>query len=303
MAHPFIGPAGKGLRERVSQFVKAGLHRTAATNIIFVCGGEGDDHLRPKFIEYMSENMPSYRAFRPEAAQEDFHNQEQGGALNLSDFEELVSDLSLGIVLFAESPGSYAETGLFSALPNARKKTLVIMNVELQGAGSFLAFGPVAVISNHSRLGAALHTSYDNPNFKQIKDRIEDRLKVSSVYRSIGDKKFSALDSIEIMSLIWFFIDILHVCSTDDIIYIFNSIYGGHAAADKIRHILSVLIGATVVERVGAVGLVRIADRSVTLAEPTAATLRQFEAIRLDITNLVEDHFDDDYREGLANVD
>lgn len=287
----------------MSQLIKLGLHRTAATNIIFVCGGEGEDHLRPKFINYMAENMPSYRAFRPEAAQEDFYNQEQAGALNLSEFEELVSDLSLGIVLFAESPGSYAETGLFSALPNARKKTLVIMNANMQGAGSFLAFGPVAVISEKSRLGHALHLDYENPNFEQIKDRVEDRLKVSTAYRTIGEKDFSELDSIEIMSLIWFFVDILHVCSADDLVFCFNSFFGGHAAPEKIRHILSVSIGAGLIERVGVIGLVRIADHSVKLAEPTVATLKQLESLRLDITNMIEEKFDGYYNEGLTNAD
>lgn len=302
MTHPFTHPESKGLRDRVSEFVRVGLHRTAATNIIFVCGGEGDEHLRPKFIRYMAENMPSYRAFRPEAAQEDFLEQDQDGVLNLSDFEELVSDLSLGIVLFAESPGSYAETGLFSALQNARKKTLVIMNGAMQGAGSFLSFGPVAVIASKSRLGAAIQLDYENPNFDQVRGRIEDRLKVGKSYKTIGEKDFSDLDPLEIMAVIWFYVDLLQVCSVEDIIFSFNSVYKGHAGSERIRHILSVLIGAGLVQRVGPIGLVRLADADVRLAEPTAGTVKQFEAIRFEIANLV-DEFDENYKEGLADVD
>lgn len=303
MAHPFTTQKAKGLRERVGTFVQTGLHRTAATNIIFVCGGNDEGHLRPKFMKYMASEMPSYRSFMPEAAQADYFEQDHTEALNLSAFEELVSDLSLGIVLFAESPGSFAETGLFSALENARKKTLVVMNAEFQGPGSFLSFGPVAVIASKSRLGAALQMDYNNPNFKQIRERIEARLPVGSAFRAIGEKDFGELSPIEIMALTWFYVDLLRACSLDDLVFCFDSAFNGHAGAKRIREILSVLVGAGLLVREGPIGLVRIADPSIKLAEPSQAKAKQFQGLQLEITNLLESDCDANYLEAMAHAD
>lgn len=302
MSHPFTRSAAKGLRERVGLFVHSGLHRTAATNIVFVCGGDQPDHLRPRFIEYMKVNMPSYRPFRPEAAQADFFEQDHADTLNLSAFEELVSDLSLGIVLFAESPGSYAETGLFSALENARKKTLVVMNVDLQGPGSFLSFGPVAVISSKSRMGPAIHISYTDPNFNIIMQRIEDRLKIPNSFRSIGDKDFSQLESIEIMALTWFYVDLLRACSLEDLVFCFNSAFRGHAGSGRIKQILSVLVGSQILCRSGPLGLVRVSDQNVKLASPSTSKAGQLQGFHLEITDLLDAEGDPNYLEAIVNV-
>ena len=302
MAHPFISLESKGLRERVATFVQSALHRTSATNIIFVCGGDGAEHLRPQFIEFMKASMPSYRPFRPEAAQEDYFEQDHAESLNLSLFERLVSDLALGIVLFAESPGSYAETGLFSALHNARRKTLVVMDAIHQGPGSFLSFGPVAVIASKSRLGAAIQLDYAKPNFEIIKERVEGRLKVSTTFRAIGATDFKQLKSIEIMSLIWFYVYFLRACSVDDLIYCFHSAFNGHARPVRIKQILSVLVGAGLVVRDGPLGLARIADSTVKLVAPSAAKTKQLEALELEMTNLLEGECDANYSEAMPHA-
>lgn len=300
--HPFTTLNSKGIRDRVSSLVRGGLHRTSATNIIFVCGGDGPEHLRPKFISYMVAEMASYRPFRPEAAQEDLFEQDHAEQLNLCAFEELVSDLSLGIVLFAESPGSYAETGLFSALENARKKTLVILNAALQGGGSFLTFGPVATIVEKSRLGAAIQLNYDDPQFEIIRDRIQNRLKVSKSFRTISKDVFSDLDSVEVMAIIWFYVDLLRVCSFEDILFCFQSAFDAHVSTQKIKHILSVLVGAGLIVRDGNLGLVRIAEKMIRLAEPSSNQIKKLEAIRLEMFDLIESSCDANYLEVFANA-
>jgi hypothetical protein len=303
LSHPVTEPKNKRVRDRLNDLVRGGLHRTASTNIIFVCGGDEEIHLRPKFIEYMQAEMPGYRPFRPEAAQKDYFEQDHEDTLNLSHFEELVSDLSLGIVLFAESPGSYAETGLFSALENARKKTLVILDAERQGKGSFLTFGPVAVIASKSRLGAAIQLDYENPKFSQIKDRIEDRIPLPSSYRSIGSKEFSDLEPQELLSFVWFYIDIMKACSFDDLVYCFDSAFSARSSKRKIREILSVLVGVGLVVRDGPLGLVRISDRSIELAEPSKAYQSRLTELVLEITNLLEECANVNYIEAAARAD
>lgn len=295
MSHPFIKPGAKGLRERVAALVTDGLHRTAATNILFVCGGDKGNHLRPKFIEYMGDNMPSYRPFRPEAAQEDFFEHDQAEPLNLNVFEELVSELSIGIILFAESPGSYAEAGLFSALELARKKTLVVLDAELQGEASFLSFGPAATIAMHSRFGQPIQLDYNKPNFKLIKDRIESRVKISNSFRSISETRFSDLTSIELLSLIWFYVDLLKAVSIDDLKFCFDSVFDAHTSLYKIKQILSFMVGAGLLEREGPLGLVRVANNSATMASPITSKVKSLDSIRIEMLDLIEGEGDPSY--------
>lgn len=303
MSHPVTEPKNKRVRDRLNELVRGGLHRTASTNIIFVCGGDEENHLRPKFIEYMQAEMPGYRPFRPEAAQKDYFEQDHEDTLNLSNFEELVSDLSLGIILFAESPGSYAETGLFSALENARRKTLVILDADRQGKGSFLTFGPVAVIASKSRLGAAIQLDYANPKFLQIKERIEDRIPLPSSHRSIGNKEFKDLDPLELLALVWFYINIMKACSFDDLAFCFDSAFSARANKRRIREILSVLVGVGLVVRDGPLGLVRISDRSIELAEPSKTYEARLTELVLEITNLLEECPNVNYLEAAARAD
>lgn len=302
MGHPFANANSKKFRERVSQFVQTGLHRTTATNILFICGGSTADHLRPKFIEYMAGDLNQYIPFKPEAAQEDYFANDQGGALNLSDFEELISDLSLGIVLFAESPGSYAELGLFSALDNVRKKTLVILDANHQGPGSFLSMGPAATIAKHSRLGGPIQMAFDNPNFHQVRDRVNTQLTIPGSYRSIGSKDFSKLSRLEIFSLVWFYVDFLQIASFDDIVFCMNSAFGAHASSEQIRQIISVLVGANLLMRVEPLGLLRVVDAGPKLTEPLKSQRRVFEDMNVEMLALIDACDDENYLEAFANV-
>lgn len=302
MRHPVTEPQNKRVRDRLNDLVLNGLHRTASTNIIFVCGGDEEYHLRPKFIQFMKSEMPGYRPFRPEAAQKDYFEQDHEDSLNLNHFEELVSSLSLGIVLFAESPGSYAETGLFSALDNARRKTLVVLNASLQGRGSFLTFGPVAVIVDKSRLGAAIQLDYENPQFGHIKDRIEDRIPIPKGYRAIGAKDFSDLEPIEIMALVWFYVDLLRACSFEDLVFVINSAFNAHANERRIKEVLSVLVGVGAIVREGPLGLVRIADRSIKLAEPSKSYIGRLDELALEVTNLIEECPNMNYVEAASSA-
>lgn len=147
-----------------------------------------------------------------------------------------------------------------------------------------------------------MQLDYHNPNFDLIKMRIEDRIPVTSTYRSIGDKDFSDLSSIEIMALIWFYINFLKVCSLEDLVFCFNSAFGAHASKEKIKQILSVLVGAGIAVREGPLGLVRIADATIRLAEPSVAKQKTLQALQLELTALVEGQCDANYLEAMAHA-
>lgn len=302
MTHPITSGDSKAIRDRMLKLMRNGLHRTSATNIIFVCGGDGEGHLRPKFIDYMAGELSEYLPFRPEAAQSDYFEQDHEDTLNLSQFEELISDLSLGIVLFAESPGSYAETGLFSALENARKKTLVILDQIHQGPGSFLAFGPVATINAKSRLGAAVQMDFENPNFNLIRDRIRDRIPVPNSRKAIGEKGFAKLEPQEIMAFIWFIVSTLKACSFEDLMFLMNGMFGAHASDARIRQILSVMVGAGLLVREGPINLIRIARPDIVLVEPSKSYETKASELGLEIIDMLEEDGDANYMEVMAHV-
>lgn len=302
MGHPFANSDSKKFRERVAEFVQTGLHRTTATNILFICGGSEPSHLRPRFIEYMRAELKDYIPFKPEIAQDDYFANDQGGRLNLSDFEELISDLALGIVLFAESPGSYAELGLFSALENVRKKTLVILDANKQGPGSFLSMGPAATISRHSRFGDPLQMPFDNPNFGQVRDSIYTKLTIPGSYRSIGAKDYSKLTTLEVFSLIWFYVDFLQVASLDDIVFCMDSAFGAHTSNEQIRQVISVLVGANLLRRIEPLGLVRVVDNTPKLAESLKTKRRVLEDMNVEMLALIDACEDEYYLEAFANV-
>lgn len=302
MTHPITTGESRAIRDRMLNLMRKGLHRTSATNIIFVCGGDGEKHLRPRFIEYMAAELPEYLPFRPESAQSDYFEQDHEETLNLSQFEELISDLSLGIVLFAESPGSYAETGLFSALVNARKKTLVILDEVHQGPGSFLAFGPVATITAKSRLGAAIQLNIENPNFNLIRDRIRNRIPVPKTRKSIGERGFSDLDSQEIMALIWFVVRTLQACSFEDISFIMTGLFEAHASDARIKQILSVMVGADLLIREGPINLIRISRFDINLVEPSKTYETKAAELALEVIDILESDGDPNYLEVMAHV-
>lgn len=302
MTHPITSGENKAIRDRMLKLMRKGLHRTAATNIIFVCGGDKEHHLRPKFIDYMAVELPEYLPFRPEAAQSDYFEQDHEDTLNLSQFEELISDLSLGIVLFAESPGSFAETGLFSALENARRKTLVVLDQVHQGYGSFLAFGPVATITAKSRLGAAIQMDFEHPNFGLIRDRIKDRIPVPSTRKAIGEKSFSDLDPQEIMAFIWFIVNTLRACSFEDVMFIMDGLFGAHASESRVRQILSVMVGARLLVREGPINLIRIQTTDIILVEPSKSYEAKARELAIEVIDIIEEAGDPNYLEAMAHV-
>lgn len=144
---------------------------------------------------------------------------------------------------------------------------------------------------------------YKNPRFDIIKQRIEDRIAIGSNYRAIGKKDFPELSPIEVMSLVWFYINLLKACSFEDLVFVFNSAFKGHANEKRIREVLSVLVGAGIVERDGPLGLARIADKTIILTKPSKSYNNKLIELSLEITNMIEDCCNANYVEAAAHAD
>lgn len=107
----------------------------------FVCGAsgplayDGQPSLRAAFLEFLKNN--SSIAIQPivaEIALEEIAKEPDEPNENLSDFERLIAKSVDSVLIFPESPGSFAELGLFSAVDELAIKTLVASRNEHQGS-------------------------------------------------------------------------------------------------------------------------------------------------------------------------
>jgi hypothetical protein len=111
----------------------------------FVCGGNDADALRHQFLRLAT--IPPIQIV-PLLAERTFVHQLV--ERNLQKFEEFLASTAECVLIFVESPGSYAETGLFAALGAVAKKTLVINTREAARKNSFLNQGPIKLIRKKS---------------------------------------------------------------------------------------------------------------------------------------------------------
>ncbi len=116
--------------------------------LTFICGGNnhnGVPALRLQFLAHLAGSAPPILAVLAEKA---FPHQliER----NLQRFEEFLASAANCVLIFVESPGSFAETGLFAALPKVIRKTLVVNTRGESRENSFLNLGPIKLIRKES---------------------------------------------------------------------------------------------------------------------------------------------------------
>lgn len=130
-------------------FVAAAFRIDRSKPLTFVCGGNnhnGTPALRYQFLSWVS-SPP--RRIVPVLAERAFPHQliER----NLQTFETFLAETADCVLIFVESPGSFAETGLFAGLTNLRAKTLVVNTRHEAAENSFLNHGPIKLIRRKSR--------------------------------------------------------------------------------------------------------------------------------------------------------
>lgn len=251
MSHPFQHPSAKVILKRVAQLFRSDkAYILKDSNIVFVCGGPIDDRtVRSLFLKYAASEITNLRMFLAEDAEKDYVTHDDPEFHNVAEFEELIGDVSDCVILFPESPGSFAELGHFSQSPHLRKKLLIAHDAALQSQDSFILRGPVALIDNHSIFKPTIQILYSAPDFILIKQRLEKRLtgKKRKLFNyttysllTFREKFFALLEIVKIFSAI----------SLDGIEYVFKSIFE-HSSIGDIKHQLSILIAARLVVRAG----------------------------------------------------
>lgn len=120
-------------------------------DIVLVFGGKlgaGEASARQMFINWLLVHQhPIYPLLRTPEQYEDWDSFE--GYDNLIDFEREAGSLAKAIVLFSESPGSFAELGAFCMDSILAERLFVVIDEQNYAAGSFIAHGPIKKIENH----------------------------------------------------------------------------------------------------------------------------------------------------------
>ena len=253
MDHPLLSNQQKQLRKRMVHFLKHALAVQRVSNIIFLCGGNNSGDMRVCFKAYCETKLPDYELFMPEAAMGSIFSDDMRGQFDLADFEELVGDMSYAIIVFPEAPGSYAETGYFSAIPNLAKKCILVMDLKWQQSDSFLSLGPAKKIAEHSFFYPNIDLDYMNPEFEAIVSKIRTR-RTSKIMKHLSLDKFAKLSTYEIAAMLHTIVHLCGIATISDIQYLLRAIFKNQFSLPKVQKLLSILVGSAHLHVIGNYG-------------------------------------------------
>lgn len=249
MGHFFGEPRGERIATEVAQMFREGaVFVNRKEPFLFVCGGAlTQNNLRGKFLKYAEQGLQNWRYFLAEKTYEaliDDSNQ----FINLADLEKFMSDIADCILIFPESPGSFAEIGYFSAYPELNKKTLVANKFEHQSKNSFLNRGPIHTVVRQSVFGGAAYVVNSGESgevdFEPIRELLTEHIKLRRRKR-IED--LTALGPKERFLFALYLLSLFPPLKPVDLSMLFVKLFG-KSDYREIRRILSLLTSAGYIE-------------------------------------------------------
>ncbi|HIF9399212.1 TPA: retron St85 family effector protein [Photobacterium damselae] len=150
---------------------------TAKKTTVFLCGGAvgNEDNGRSKMAKIFKEHS-KYELLYPEDIFDDLLA--GPGQHSLLHLENILADCVDAIVIFPESPGSFAEIGAFSNNPRLAKKLIVLSDKNYKRNKSFINYGPYRLIKE-SKTGAVIHLNYKD---------LDDFNLGKKLYRNVNEK-------------------------------------------------------------------------------------------------------------------
>lgn len=287
MDHPLTDSDSRKLRQRVVDVLKTAYSVKRDGNIIFVCGGNKDTDMRPRFKQFCEASFPDLQIFFPEFAMRNYFDSGVYEPFNIADFEALIGDLSHAIVLFPEAAGSFAEVGYFSLISGLASKTILALDVQYQSKDSFISLGPADKFNKQSRFNDIMQLSYDSPDFSQIIDRI-NRVPFPTHKRSLKTSSFSDLSNYALFCLIHKIYDLLVIATIDDIIFILRSMFQSQLSIHRVKQITSILIGSEMLQEIGSYGHYYTRREKGQLAFARDGFAEGESTVKLEISDLIE---------------
>jgi hypothetical protein len=140
---------------------------------IFLCGADINDKLKARFkMASLLDTKKRFEIFYPEDIFDDLL---VGQGHSLLALESILADSVDAIVIFPESPGSFAEIGAFSNDEKLRNKLICIANKKYQRNKSFINYGPLRLVKG-SKSGTVAHVNYDDFDYPDKAEKIYDTL-------------------------------------------------------------------------------------------------------------------------------
>ena len=246
--HPLLQKKYKHNRGLLRNFIGKNISTLSHSNILFVCGGNKDKHLRPRFKAFIEDAHSEYLVLFPEHALQHQIGRDSFRYVDLADFEKLIGEVCCAIVIFPEAPGSIAELGMFSAIEHLAKKTLAVLNFKRQGKDSFISLGPVGLIDSISDFKSCIQLNYDDPDFDLIVGRIKERKTAHyNRYYSFKLDRWENLTHYNKFVVIVAIISFARLCSIEDIRLLVQSVTLSKPPRAEIRDICLVLLGCELI--------------------------------------------------------
>ncbi len=239
--------------------------------VLFVCGGslESGKSLRARFLEAIPSVFPGAVLLKAEDCYSAVRERERT-FFSLTLFETLIAEISDCIVLFPESPGSFAEVGYFAGSERLLPKLLVASPGGHQAKESYLNCGPLAAVDRASKFRSSLWLLSDS--FDAVHERLKNALPKRHRRLAFGDgEKLSYRECFYASFLvIW----LCGALQTDDVVSLLVGIFGARYKKTTLR-CLSILVAS---------GLVSIDSEGYYLALANPASRIGIDKINLEMT-------------------
>lgn len=239
-------------REKLQRYFSRGdLFFSRDTHLCFVCGaaGEqlpetGESSLRALFVEHvLSRRDNKITCVRAETAATELLRQIDERGQNISTFERTIAETVDSVLIFPESPGSFAELGYFSAHEQIAKKCLVAVRAKHQ-SNSFITLGPVHAIARVSLFSPVPIALADPPEAQmpQIASRLLGDSETKRTYRQRFQRQsWKEYDSRQQLALIDEIVDLVGAITEVDLQHAIQSSFENYDVS-KLRLQLSILV-------------------------------------------------------------
>jgi hypothetical protein len=218
--------SGEPLDQLIRQTDPEGCHVINLPSRIWIFGGASDDDaekplsLRDSFWRQSLQSWPVpiwiKDLDKPEAHQGWL---EFSGYTNLLEFERDACYLARGVILFAESPGSFAELGALAIDSSILPRLHVVVQttyLEEDKRRSFLNLGPFRLVGEKDGLCGIIATKYpliEVHEFETILESVDGWLP-----KSRHKERFNASNSTHLLLIISDLVDLLLVSKEEDIL-------------------------------------------------------------------------------------
>ena len=240
-----------------SLFKREGAFFSLHQHLSFVCGAQGEKFengtltLRSQFLQYLNDSRGKHHILPilAEAAIDELLRASRGEILDLAVFESIIAEIVDSVVLFPESPGSFAELGFFAAHDAIARKTLVVAQQQHQGQ-SFINLGPIPIFNKHSIYGPIpIILGKETPHdFKHVVDRLEFQTSKQKYRDRYEHGEFKNHTKKVQLTILYELIRVFSFVTEKNLLLVLTKVFGKYEI-EIVRRLLAILVSMQFVSR------------------------------------------------------